>query len=161
MIVQMFLLVIPTIVLMLVSILAYGPIWGGVIILAAVFSASTVGYFIGHYFGERAIYKLLGEKTENKIESFTKNYGFYAVVITRLNPILSNDAISFAAGILKMNYCKFIAANLTGILPLTIFLAIAGRAGEDIKTYLLVGSIINLLFFGLYIYWRQRGPKKT
>ncbi|NJW55477.1 TVP38/TMEM64 family protein, partial [Salinimicrobium sp. CDJ15-91] len=45
MIAQMFLLVIPTILLMVVSVLAYGPVWGSFIILAAVFSASSVGYF--------------------------------------------------------------------------------------------------------------------
>ena len=68
MILQMFLLIIPTILLMVVAILAYGPIWGSLIILAAVFAASSVGYIIGRYVGTNFIMKLLGEKTKNTIE---------------------------------------------------------------------------------------------
>ncbi len=106
MVVQMFLIVIPTILLMIVTILAYGPVWGSLIILIAVFVASSAGFFIGKYIGAKMITNLLGEKTIKKISSFLQEYGFWAVVITRINPFLSNDAISFVGGILKMNYCK-------------------------------------------------------
>lgn len=43
MVLQMFLLVIPTILLMVVAILAYGPLWGSLLILVSVFAASSVG----------------------------------------------------------------------------------------------------------------------
>ena len=108
MVIQMFLLVIPTILLMIVSTLAYGPVWGSIINFTAVIIASSVGYAIGKYLGLSFIERLVGEKTTKKITTFIENYGFWAVVITRINPFLSNDAISFVAGILKMNYWKFI-----------------------------------------------------
>src|SRR5690606_33566523 len=145
MVVQMFLLVIPTILLMIVAILAYGPIWGSAIIFAAVFVASSVGYFIGKYVGTGMITNLLGEKTIKKVSSFLEDYGFWAVVITRINPFLSNDAISFVAGILKMNYWKFISATILGIAPLTLLIAITGRNIDSLKSGLLWGSIGSLL----------------
>ncbi|NJX17605.1 TVP38/TMEM64 family protein, partial [Tamlana crocina] len=95
-------------------VLAYGPVWGSFIILAAVFSASSVGYFIGRYLGPVIVEKLIGHKNEKKISDFIDDYGFWAVIVTRLNPFLSNDAISFVAGILKMGYWKFIGATLVG-----------------------------------------------
>tara|TARA_R100000935_G_scaffold15425_2_gene30864 strand:+ start:81258 stop:81953 length:696 start_codon:yes stop_codon:yes gene_type:complete len=156
MIFQMFLLVVPSLALMVVSILAYGPIWGSVIILVAVFAASSVGYLIGRYLGQTVVLKLLGAKTENKIERFIESYGFWAVIVTRLNPILSNDAISFVGGILKMNYWKFIGATLLGILPLTVFIAILGKSTETLKTGLLWGSVVSLVLFGVYIWWDKR-----
>lgn len=94
MIIQMFLIVIPTIFLMIVAILAYGPIWESIIIFIAVMVASSVGYIIGKYMGLTMIERLLGEKTTEKVLSFLKDYGFWAIVITRINPFLSNDAIS-------------------------------------------------------------------
>ena len=100
--------------------------------------------------------KLLGAKTENKIERFIESYGFWAVIVTRLNPILSNDAISFVGGILKMNYWKFIGATLLGILPLTVFIAILGKSTETLKTGLLWGSVVSLVLFGVYIWWDKR-----
>ena len=157
---QMFLLVIPTIALMVVSVLAYGPVWGSVIILASVLVASSVGYFIGRYFGPVIVDKLIGHKTEKKIGEFIEDYGFWAVIVTRLNPFLSNDAISFVGGILRMGYWRFIGATLLGIAPLTLFIAVIGKSTDQLKTGLLWGSIVSLILFGLYVYWDRRKRKK-
>lgn len=159
MVAQMFLIVIPTIALMVVSILAYGPIWGSLIVFVAVFTASSVGYFIGRYFGPVIVEKIIGHKSEKKVADFLVDYGFWAVFITRLNPFLSNDAISFVGGILKMGYRKFISATIIGIAPLTIFIAILGKSSQGLKTGLLWGSIISLILFGVYIYWDKRKRK--
>lgn len=156
MVAQMFLLVIPTIALMVVSILAYGPIWGSGIILVSVYAASSVGYFIGRYFGVVIVEKLIGNKNEKKIGDFIEDYGFWAVIVTRLNPFLSNDAISFVGGLLKMGYWKFIGATLLGIIPLTVFIAVIGKSTDTLKTGLLWGSVVSLVLFILYIYWDKR-----
>ncbi|WP_037321590.1 TVP38/TMEM64 family protein [Salegentibacter sp. Hel_I_6] len=160
MIAQMFLIVIPSVVLMVVSILAYGPIFGSLIIFAAIFSASSVGYFIGRYFGPVIVQKLIGAKNANKIEDFIDDYGFWAIIVTRINPFLSNDAISFVGGILKMGYWRFIGATLVGIAPLTIFIAIIGDSTDGLKTGLLWGSIVSLIIFVLYVIWDKKKRKK-
>ena len=72
MIVQMFLLVIPSVLLMIVAVLAYGPIWGSVIILIAIFCASSIGYFIGKYLSMEITARLLGKKTTQKNDFFFK-----------------------------------------------------------------------------------------
>ncbi|TDN83816.1 putative membrane protein YdjX (TVP38/TMEM64 family) [Salegentibacter sp. 24] len=156
MIAQMFLLVIPSIALMIVSILAYGPLGGSLIVFAAIFCASSVGYFIGRYFGPIIVQKLLGVKTEHKISDFIEDYGFWAVIVTRINPFLSNDAISFVGGILKIGYWKFIGATLLGIAPLTFFIAVIGDSTQQLKTGLLWGSLISLVLFILYVYWDKQ-----
>ena len=160
MVIQMFLLVIPTILLMIVSTLAYGPVWGSIINFTAVIIASTVGYTIGKYLGLSFIERLLGEKTTKKITMFIKDYGFWAVVITRINPFLSNDAISFVAGILRMNYWKFISATAVGITPLILLIAITGQNTDSLKTGLLYGSIASLIIFGGYIWWDKKRKSK-
>ncbi len=160
MILQMFLLIIPTIALMVVAILAYGPIWGSLIVFAAVFATSTVGYLIGTYLGPVIVEKLIGVKAEKKISDFIERYGFWAVFITRLNPVLSNDAVSFVAGVLKMGYWKFIGATLTGIAPLIIFVAIMGRSNDSLINGLLWGSIASLILFILYVVWDRKKNKE-
>lgn len=160
MVLQMFLLVIPTIVLMVVSIIAYGPIMGSLIVFAAVFAASTIGYGIGSYLGPVIVEKLIGVKSEKKISDFLEDYGFWAIIITRLNPMLSNDAISFVAGILRMGYWKFIGATMVGIAPLTVYIAIVGRSNDTLISGLLWGSIISLILFGIYVWWDKKKRKK-
>lgn len=161
MIVQMFLLVIPTIVLMVVSIMAYGPVWGSIIIVAAVFASTSVGYFIGRFLGEGRVQRLIGPKTDRKVAVFVEDYGFWAVIITRLNPFLSNDAISFVGGVLRMGYWKFIGATLLGTFPLTLFLAVMGKSTDRLKHGLLWCSLASLVGFILYVWWDRRArPKK-
>ncbi|QED36894.1 TVP38/TMEM64 family protein [Antarcticibacterium arcticum] len=159
MVLQMFLLVIPSIALMVVSILAYGPFFGSIIILLGIFAASTVGYIIGRYFGPVIVEKLIGHKSERKISQFLDDYGFWAIIVTRLNPLLSNDAISFVAGILKMGYWRFIGATLVGISPLIIFIAVLGDTTDGLKTGLLWGSIISLILFVGYVWWDKKRKK--
>ena len=159
MIAQMFLLVVPSILLMVVSVLAYGPIWGSIIIIASVYAASTVGYFIGSYFGDTIVKRIIGKKSKKKVASFLDDYGFWAVIVTRLNPFLSNDAISFVGGLLRMGYWKFMGATLVGIAPLTAFIAIFGKSIDELKMGLLWGSVISLLAFGAYIWWDKKHKK--
>lgn len=159
MVAQMFLLVIPTILLMVVAILAYGPVWGSLIVFIAVFCASSVGYFLGRYLTEGHVAKIIGRKSERKVSQFIEDYGFWAVVITRINPFLSNDAISFVAGILKMGYWRFMAATLVGIAPLVLFIAIIGKSTGSLKVGLLWGSLISLAIFLLYVWWDKRRKK--
>ncbi|MBT0608365.1 TVP38/TMEM64 family protein [Aequorivita echinoideorum] len=160
MVVQMFLIVIPSILLIVVSVLAYGPILGSIISVTAVVLASTIGYFIGRYIGPWFAAQILGKKKERTISRFLDDYGFWAVVITRINPFLSNDAISFVAGILKMDYFKFISATLAGIAPLILFLAIMGENFQTLKTGLLIVSVISLFIFGIYLWIKKRHKLK-
>lgn len=160
MILQMFLIVIPTPILMVVAILAYGPVKGSIILLIAIFLASSIGYFIGRYFGPIIVEKIIGKKMEKKISSFINDYGFWTVIVVRLSPFLSNDAISFVGGILKMGYWKFIGATMTGITPLIFFIAYLGGDYERLKTGLIWTSIICLVLFIAFVWWDRKIRKK-
>lgn len=161
MVLQMFLIVIPTPLLMIVTIVAFGPFLGSIVLLAAIFIASSVGYFIGRYFGAY-ISQFIGQKTANKISSFIDEYGFWTVIVVRLCPFLSNDAISFVGGILKMGYWKFIGATMLGITPLILFIAFLGENYERLKTGLVWGSIVCFVLFIVFVWWdrnRKKGSK--
>lgn len=158
MVIQMFLIIVPSFILMLVSVLAYGPVLGSIVNLVGIYFASTIGYFIGRYLSTNFVMQLLGETTEQKIEKFIKDYGFWAVVITRFNPFLSNDAISFVGGILRMHYWRFIGATFIGIIPLTVLIAIVKENTDDLKQTLLWVSLISLLIFVISILWKKH-PK--
>lgn len=151
MVAQMFLLVFNITLLVLVSILAYGPVLGSLLGIASICVASTIGYFIGRGLGPHTVHKLIGQNTERKIERFMENYGAGAVAIARFSPFLSNDAISFVAGILKMSYWKFISATLAGITPLVILIAWMSESMERLKSGLIWISAVSLAGFIIYV----------
>lgn len=150
---QMFLLIINITLLVLVAVLAYGPVWGSLLGIVSICLASTIGYFIGRALGSHTVHKLIGARTESKIKKFMEDYGIGAVVIARFSPFLSNDAISFVAGILRMNYFKFMGATLAGITPLVVLIAWMSESMERLKSGLIWVSVISLAaFIGYIIY---------
>lgn len=160
MVVQIFLFFMPSPVLMVISVLAYGPIWGSVLAIASVLVASAVGYFVGRLIGEDALYKLIGKSQKDKMESYVAQYGVWVVIISRLSPAFSNDAISLISGMVKLNFWKFILATFVGIAPLAILIAWFGESNERLYSGLIWISIIGVLFLIGYIIFDHRRVKK-
>lgn len=160
MILQMFLFVLPSWGLMVVSVLAYGPVWGTILSISAVAIASTIGYFIGEYFSDLFIVKLIGRKTEKKLQLYLEEYGSKAVFIFRLAPMLSNDAISFVAGVGSMSYAKFITATLAGIGPLAILIAFFSDSTDKLQKFLIWASGVSFVLFVIYVIWDRKKQKK-
>ena len=109
---QMFLMFVPNLLMFAIAIICYGPIWGSLICLMGVFCSSSLGYTIGKALGPKAIDRFLSQKTQDKISAFVHRYGFKAITIARLSS-LGTDSIGFAAGILEMNYKKFMIATMS------------------------------------------------
>lgn len=151
MILQMFMLVVPSPLLMVISVVAYGPVLGTVINLTAIVAASSIGYALGVIIGIALVGKLISEENDEKIRFYIDRYGFWAVAITRLTPFLSNDAISSVAGILKMGYLKFIGATLLGIIPLAILIAYLGETNERLEAGLIIVSVLGILALIWYV----------
>lgn len=162
MVAQMFLFVVNVVLLILVAILAYGPWWGSLLALVGIIVASTVGYGLGRALGESFVTRVLGQKNEQKVLDVVERYGVWAVIIARLSPALSDDAISFVAGLARMGYLRFMLATVVGVAPLIALLAYLGEDSERLKSGLLWVTVISLLLFGAYIWWdRTRNRKKT
>jgi len=158
---QMFLFVVPSFLLMVVTVIAYGPWAGSGIIFLAIFIASSIGYAIGIKFGTPVIDRILGKKTEKNISEFLKDYGFWAVIVTRVSPFLSNDAISIIAGMLRLGYWKFIGSTMLGIAPLTVLTAFLGENTDRLKGGLVWVGAVSLVGFIGYVWWdRKRQHKK-
>jgi len=157
---QMFLFVVPSWLLMVISVMAYGAWAGGALAVLAVAVASAIGYGIGKAAGEPAMKKVLGEKKDAWIRRETDRYGFWAIIITRLNPLLSNDAISVLGGALRMGFWKFLSATLAGIIPLVILIGVLGQNASSMKTSLIWLSVVSLLGLGFKIWWDKRQDRR-
>ena len=137
---QIFLLIIPNLLLFIIAILCYGPIWGILICLTGVFISSSLGFFIGKRLGTGAIDRFVSKKTQRKISFFVKNYGFKAITIARLSS-MGSDALGFVAGALEMTYKKFMAATIAGVVPVIVLIAIFGKNGKLEKGLLIIAGI--------------------
>ncbi|KAA2243575.1 TVP38/TMEM64 family protein [Chitinophaga agrisoli] len=159
MVVQMFLFVIPNVLVMMIAINGYGPFWGSVISFVGVFASSSTGYMIGRYLSPSTVSRFVSEKNQHKISSFIKDYGVAAIAITRLSS-LSNDSLGFVTGLLKMDYKKYILATMGGITPLIVLLAIYGKNGKIEKALIWVAAISLAGLIAYIIIDKRRKHKK-
>lgn len=159
-ILQMFLIIFPSWLPMIVAALVYG-IWPSILISSTgVFLASTLGYFIGIQINESALQKFVSEKVYKKLEYWVSNYGFWSVVLFRISPFLSNDAISIIAGGLQMKYRKFITATMLGIVPLATAIAFFAQDIETLKTGMYWIGGAGVLFYAVFVIIDHKKRKK-
>ncbi len=158
---QMFLIVFPSWLPIIVAVMAYGFWWGVLISLLGIVIASTLGYYIGQKLKSVLLTRILGEKKIKNMDFWIKNYAFGSVVLFRISPFLSNDGISFIAGMVDMNFKKFMLATLIGITPLAFAV---GYFSRDISTlenglYWVGGG--GLIIYAFYIYFDYKKRKKS
>ena len=151
-ILQMFLIVFPSWLPVIIAVRAYGFWWGVLIALIGVVIASTIGFYIGKSFKGIFLTKVIGEKKMEKMDFWISNYSFGSVVLFRISPFLSNDAISFIAGMLHMKFKNFMLATLTGMVPLSIAIGIFSEDISKLKNGLYWIGGVGLIAYVIYIY---------
>ena len=154
-ILQMFLIVFPTWIPIIIGVRAYGFWWGILINLIGVGIASTIGYFIGKKFKG-----IIGKKKYDKWKYWIQHYSFGTVVLFRVSPFFSTDAISFIAGIFRMDFKKYMIATYAGMIPLTFAVAYFSRDLERLEDGLYWIGGAGAVLYGIYIYLDQKKQKK-
>lgn len=161
-IVQMFLFIVPTILIMIVSILAYGPWLGSLIALIGIVTASIIAYIIGRSASNPLLNKLLGAGTRAKMVEYVNKYGAWLVVIARVNPILSNDAVSFVSGIVRLHFIKFMVATVLATIPLLALISYIGADDQRLKNgmYWISGItlVLAIVYYSYKYYIRNKRP---
>lgn len=153
---QPFLIVVPSAALMIVAVLAYGPLQGGLLAWGGMILSAVVGYGIGRAFGPVTVDRLLGHDTEQKMEGYLEDYGFWAVLLFRISPVLSTDAISVAAGLVEMRFGRYLLATAVGLAPLAAVIAFAGESFDRLERFLIWGSLASIAMFAGYVIWDRR-----
>ena len=120
----------------------------------AAFIGDQTGFVLGRHFGRPYLDKREGPKLKSAIaksEKFYAELGWWAVVVARFMP-WARVLVPAIAGIARMNYYKFLSANLVGALAWGVGLTLAGyyaatipavKTGSyAIATFFIVGSIV-------------------
>lgn len=156
--------IIPSVLIMVVAVLAYGAWWGGLLAWGGLLLSGTLAFLIGRALGASAVDRLVGEKTERRIAGYVQRHGVGAVIAARISPALSTDAVSYAAGIVGMRFPRFLLATALGTLPLTALIGFLGANIERLSSGLLWVSIVSIGLFGAWVVFdriRHGRPKPS
>ena len=84
-----------------------------------------------------------------------EEYGALIVFVLRLIPLVSFDAISYAAGLTGISFWRFLAATALGSAPGTFVFVYLGGASPGPGLY---AALVGLAFLavGAYVYFRRK-----
>ncbi|HAH20784.1 MAG: hypothetical protein A2Y00_02825 [Omnitrophica WOR_2 bacterium GWF2_43_52] len=95
----------------------FQPVMMGGILLAAAIIGDSVNYAIGKYFGKRLTQAenipFFKKEYLDRTHHFYKKYGGKTIILARFLPIVRTFA-PFVAGIVRMDYAKFLLYNIVG-----------------------------------------------
>ena len=122
--------------------LLFGVWWGAALSWSSAMLGAALCFFIARVLGRPIVVKLLSESAVNASDRFFQRYGKHAVLIARLVPVISFDAISYGAGLTSMRFLWFVVATGVGQLPATLLYSYLGDR---------VTGSIKILFWGFGI----------
>ncbi len=135
----------------------YGYFWGSTLAFFSILLGAMVGALIAFWIGwkgEELITKKVEPQLLLAIEHYLEKHGFVTIVLARLIPFLSFDAISYAAGFFKIPRKSFLLATLIGLIPRTLFYVLLGSgfiklAEKSLNLALLVAFVIAVILLAL------------
>ena len=88
---------------------------------------AVVCFYIARILGRPAVDRFVSKKALNYVDGFFERYGNNSVLIARLLPVVSFDAVSYMAGLTKISLWGFFWASAIGELPATIVYSWLGK----------------------------------
>lgn len=123
--------------------LAFGVLWGGLLSLVSASAAAAIAFGISRAIGRGPVEALVGKAGLESADRWFERWGHYAVLAARLVPIVSFDVISFAAGLTRMGFWRFLVATTLGAAPATfVYAYLGGRAPQYVQVLLVVFGVV-------------------
>lgn len=138
------LLVAPVSVLMLATVIAFGPIRGGILALAGALASASVVFWIGRLVGRSSLERLLGDRFQ-RIDEVLSHHGIMTVAIARNVPVAPYSVVNLAAGATPVGFGDYFIGTLIGFLPAIIALAAVGDRIAEYARDPSGGSLLTLV----------------
>ena len=154
---------IPSAPIALASGAAYGHTWGTIWVVLGAELGALVAFGLARFLGFDAIRRWIGPGIDRGL-SGSQNALTTIVLVSRLLPFVSFDAVSYAAGLSCLRFWRFALATLAGIVPASFLLAHFGSVaaeGEAGPATWIVAIGLGALTAAplLWAGWRRPGTK--
>jgi uncharacterized membrane protein YdjX (TVP38/TMEM64 family) len=118
---------VPQFVLIAAAVVAFGPWTGLAYSWIGTMVSSSIGFWLGRWFGGRLIRDVASEGVGRFMKLIGRN-GFMASLIVRLVPAAPFIVVNMAAGVAPMRFRDFLGGTGIGIVPKIALTAFAGNS---------------------------------
>jgi uncharacterized membrane protein YdjX (TVP38/TMEM64 family) len=128
----------------------FGFFWGALLSWSSAMAGATLCFWLARSLGREGVERFISIKLLEETDTFFAKYGTHTILITRLLPFVSFDAVSYAAGLTSMRLLPFLLATGLGQLPATLIYSYAGETMTGSIGYFVSGLLI---LFALSVAW--------
>jgi uncharacterized membrane protein YdjX (TVP38/TMEM64 family) len=104
----------------------FGPLWGMAVTWTGAMLGAYLAFGLARALGRPFVLKMLPPRHRDRLDEWVGKQGSGALLISRLVPIVSFNAINYAAGLTNVTWWTFSWITGLGILPLTALMVIIG-----------------------------------
>ena len=116
--------------------------WQGAILSwSSAMVGSALCFCLSRGLGRDVVEKIAGKGALAGVESYFKKYGTKTILICRLLPFVSFDAVSYFAGLTPMKFLPFFIATGIGQTPATIVYSYVGGMLTGGAKFLMIGLL--------------------
>lgn len=134
MILQSIISPIPAFFITLANAAIFGWVKGAILSWSSAMVGAAMCFYIARIMGRDVVEKIATKTAVESIDVFFKKYGKHTILVCRLLPFVSFDAVSYAAGLTSMGFWGFFLATGIGQLPATIIYSYLGQLSGSAKT---------------------------
>lgn len=150
---------IPSEVITISDVIIFGPVWGVVYSWIGAMLGAYLAFFLAKAFGRPIVNRFVPERLIAKFDTFFERDGLKGIFILRLIPLVSFNALNYAAGLTRMTFWDFSWTTGLGILPSGILIGILYHSAVGQKFEFLGLTIVGLVMLAGLIF-RSRMRKK-
>lgn len=160
-------LVVPVTLLVAVTIIAFGPVWGFAYALVGSLLSAAAVFGAGHLLGRNTVRRLAGSRL-NRLSQRLARRGVLAIITVRIIPVAPFTVVNLVAGVSHISFGKYMLGTVIGMVPgllgLSVFMdrLLAAIRSPDTANLALVAAAVLLLAaggFGLRR-WLQRSGRR-
>ena len=159
------LIVAPVTILIAISVLAFGPLFGFVYSYIGMTLSAVLVFGIGHVLGHETVRRLAGSRL-NTISQRLAQKGVLAVIAVRIIPVAPFSLINLVAGASHIRVHHFLIGTLLGELPGLLGVALfVDQISEAVRnpgrgTVLTLSAVTVLIILGVWALHRWLGGKE-
>jgi uncharacterized membrane protein YdjX (TVP38/TMEM64 family) len=128
MILQSIIAPLPAFVITFTNGLLFGVWWGTALSWSSAMIGAAICFAIARMFGRPVVERLVGASHLQIVDAFFTRYGTHAILLARLIPVISFDAVSYGSGLTAVSFWHFVIATGIGQLPATIIYSYLGES---------------------------------
>ena len=148
----------PSWVLPIVNAMVFGAVPGGLLSFGTALLAAAICFGLARALGRPWVEGIVPAQSLERWDGFFDRRGVLAVAVGRVIPFINPDILSYAAGLTRLGWRRFLLGIGIGSVPSIILYSWAGEAGAEEVGWLLVPTVVaSVLAVVGYILYRRWG----